>query len=410
MRLDYWLTDIHTGMLLSPIELGNVSWSMTVNDTSLTTTPDKKVGKDEVQQIDVPWEAVPGRTQSEKYEAVEPYKRGLAVFLLSDDDERDGRIGIPFLWGGITGRGDDWDSVTIEVSSIYAMLAKRYVVAEGAFGSPRSKNQLSYARMTMRGIASEIGRVCTDLKPGGQLPVDWTYLGEQHKHVGNEDNLKHNRNYWAWNIANISGQQVLDKLAGVQDGPDMQFRPYLTSDGRYVRSRFVAGTDEELYLGQTGNPYTFKCFRGGGNLEKLHVDYAQPVERWYGTGAGQDAETLTYKAEDLSLVNRERGFSLVEDTVSDTDANDVNILAGQVNGKLDAWEQPLMQFSGEFDMAQPGTPQLGLLWAGEACYLDLADYPDLPDGHYTCRVMQLSGDSSTRAKVLFDTQHVPWYE
>lgn len=409
MRIDYWLTDVRTGLLLDRIDLGDVSWSMTVNDTSLSTRPSKTVGKDEVQQIDVPWSAIPGRDQHERYASVEPLKRGIAAFAVSDEDDRDGRKGTPFIWGAITDKSDDWDSVTLTMSSVYGLLANRMVIAENAFGFPRSKSQLSYAGMTLRGIACEIIKVCLD-KPGGMLPVDLPYLGERHIRVGNEDNLKHNRNYWAWNVSNISGQQVLDKLAGVQDGVDMQFRPYLTDDGSHVRVRFVAGSDEEMFLPQTGNPYTFHCYRGGGDFEKIHVDYKQPTERWYATGAGDDAETLTYLAQDLSLVNIQDGFALVEDTMSDTDASNPDVLMGEANGKLSAWGTPIMQFSGEYDMNMPNVPQIGLLWAGEACYLDLQDYPDLPDSRYLCRVMEMSGDSSSRVKLKFDTQIVPWYE
>jgi hypothetical protein len=409
MKVEYWITDIRDGLLLHKVDLGNVSWSMTVNDASLTTQPDKKVGTNEVQQIDVPWSAIPGVTQHERYSAIEPFKKGVAVFLVSDEDERSGRKGTPFMWGGITNISSEWDSVTITVSSVYAMLKNRFAVREGDFEYPHSKNQLSYAKMTLRGIACEVIKVCTIEKPGGSLPVDLPYLGEQHNHLQNEDNLKHNRNYWAWNIANISGQQILDKLAGVRDGVDMQFRPYLTADNSHVRVMFVAGTDEEMYLPQTGRPYSFSCFDGGGTFEKLHVDYAQPIERWYATGAGQDAEVLTYLASDLSLVNMQNGFSLCENTISDSDASNPDILVGEANGKLNSWNTPIMQFSGEYDMSNGNTPTVGMIWPGELCYLNLSDYPNLPDKRYKCRIMEMSGNTSTRVKLTFDTQTVPWY-
>jgi hypothetical protein len=412
VRIDYWLTDIHTGQLLGKIDIGNTSWSMTVNDNALATVHDKKVGQDDVQDIDVPWSEIPGETQHEKYEAIEPNRRAIAAFLVNDNDERSGSIGTPFIWGGIVNKKDDWESVSLSIGSVYSMLADRFVVYEGQFQYPRSKNQISFSRMTMRGLESEVGRICTDMKPGGMLPVDWTYLGEQHRRVGNEDNNLHARNYWAWNVSNLSGKDVFDKLAGVRDGVDSQWRPYLTRDGHHVRLRFVAGTDEERYLGQSDSPVTFSCFPGGtgGNLQKVHVDYAQAVNRWYGTGAGEDAETLTYMAEDLTLVNKLMDYALVEKSLSDTDASNPDVLRGEVDGKLEAWRYPLMQLSGEFDMADDDTPLLGRIWPGEVCYVNLYEYPDLPNGKYAMRVMELSGDSSTTVKVVFDAQKVPYFD
>jgi hypothetical protein len=417
MRIDYWLTDVHTGLLLSKIDLGNVSWTMTVNDTSLTTAPSKSVGKDEVQQIDVPWTSIPGTTQRERYSSVEPNCKGIAAFFLTNEDERDGSTGSPFFWGVITNKSDDWDSVTLSVSSIYGLMENRYVIREGDFQYPRSKNQVSFSGMTLRGLACEVLKIGMD-KPGGALPLDLPYLGEKHNRIGNEDPTKHVRNYWAWNVSNISVQQVLDKLAGVSEGVDMQFRPYMY-DAHHIRVKFVGGSDEERYLSQSGVPFVFSCYDGGGTLENVHVDYSQPVMRWYGTGAGQDAEVLTYMSEDLSLVNGGKPYSLVEKCFSDTDASNPDVLRGEVDGKLESWKWPLMQMSGQFNMASTtraadgeeihATPVLGSMWAGEICYLELSDYPDLPDGKYPLRIMEMSGDSSMKVKLTFDVTRVPYF-
>lgn len=60
-----YITDAHDGTIITPIDLPSFTWSMTVNDSSLSTTPSKEVGVDDVSGITVPWNAVPGDTQRE---------------------------------------------------------------------------------------------------------------------------------------------------------------------------------------------------------------------------------------------------------------------------------------------------------------------------------------------------------
>lgn len=105
----------------------------------------------------------------------------------------------------------------------------------------------------------------------------------------------------------------------------MQWRPYLTADGQHVRERFLAGTDQSLYLGQS-HVYTLSVFPGGGTMENMSVSYQQPVMRVYGTGSGQDKTTQTALAQDLSLTQGENGMILTEQAYSDSDAKTLGLL------------------------------------------------------------------------------------
>jgi len=210
-------------------------------------------------------------------------------------------------------------------------------------------------------------------------------------------------------VQNLSGQGVFDKLRGVIDGVDCQWRPYLTASGDYVRNAFIAGSDEEKRLPFTGRPITFTSFQGGGNLDKVSIDNAQAISRWYGTGAGKDAETLTYLAQDLSMVNGAGHYMLREQAYSDTDDDKLNLLKGDVEGKLDTWRRPIMQLSGRFNINDPTLPRLSLINPGEPCYIDLYDWPDLPDGHYPSYIEELSGDGSDMVQVKFAVQTIPYF-
>lgn len=403
-----YITDAHDGTIITPIDLPSFTWSMTVNDSSLSTTPSKEVGVDDVSGITVPWNAVPGDTQREKYEAIESGRKAIALFWCNDDDLRDSTLGTPVLWGVVGAREDSWDSTTFNLDSVKSILANRFLVREGRFNNGTSTDTIRFSGMSMRGIASEVGYLCTNAKPGGSLPVDWAYRGEKHTPTSGQSKSVHERNYQAWNVSNLSGSDVFDKLAGVEDGVDMQWRPYLTEAGNAVRMMFVAGTDEQKYLGQKG-VYGFSCYPGGGTFENLKVTYQQPMQRVYATGSGQDAATLTAFAQDLTLVERSNPYMLMEAYYGDTDVDNVNLLRQHAQAQLSALSTPIMQMVGEYNLGDRHVPQLGEIWPGEIVQLALQGHPALPDGVYQQRIMEMSGDSANTVKIVFDVMTVPYF-
>lgn len=397
-----YLTDVHTGLIGAPIDIPSFSWSMDINDSSLSTTKNKKVGLDQVQNITVPWDTIPGSTQREKYEAIEAGHVGLCLMW-----ERDGTQ-TPILWGAISGREDTYESASFTVESVYSILGDRIVCREGAFKAGTSTDTITYTGMSMRGIASEVGYLCTNCKPGGELPVDWQYRGETHQRKNGENPTIHTRSYEAWNVGNQTGKQVFDKLAQVIDGVDMTFRPYL-SDSQHVRLKFTAGTDSNLYLGQN-IIHSFSSFKGGGTLENVKVTYSDPIQRVYATGAGQDKATLTALSQNLALVSTSSPMLLRETTMSDTDATNIDLLLKAADNALTSRLTPIMQIQADYYCDDENTPDMGDMWPGELVQLHLTDYPTLPNGVYTLRVMQMKGDSSSKISLLFDITTIPYYE
>lgn len=401
-----YTTDAKTGLLEDQIDIPNISWSVDVNDSGLSSTPARKVGQDSVQNVTIPWNAIPGNSQQARYDMLMPGAKGLALFWQTTTDIATGRIGTPVVWGVITNRTDAWDSTSVSVSSVYSLLANRYVVRPDFYKDGTSTDTLTFSGMTMRGIASEVGWLCTNAKQGGELPVDWTYRGEKHVRRGSENANTHTRSYTAWDIANLSGQKVLDDLETDLAGVDMQWRPYLTNDGYYVREKFVAGTDENRYLGQNMT-HGLAVFRGGGNFENMTVSYMQPVTRVYATGSGSDKTTMTAKAENLAMTGGQTGLILMETYMADSDAKDVKTLKGFASAELSAQDIPLMQVKGEIHFDDPQTPAPGSIWPGEVVDVNVQDHPALPDGSYRMRLMQMTGDASDKATLTFDTMAVP---
>ncbi len=83
-------------------------------------------------------------------------------------------------------------------------------------------------------------------------------------------------------------------------------------------------------------------------------------------------------------------------------------------GLLQANGRPLMQVKGEinaYDMDASGMPlhALGSFWPGEMFDISIQGFPDVPDGVYAMRLMQMSGDETGKVELTFDITTDPVY-
>lgn len=90
------------------------------------------------------------------------------------------------------------------------------------------------------------------------------------------------------------------------------------------------------------------------------------------------------------------------------------MLRGGATAMLQANRYPLMQVKGEinaFDGDASGLPlhALGSFWPGEVFDVSIQGFPDVPDGVYVLRLMQMSGDETGRVEVTFDIMRDPVY-
>lgn len=212
--------------------------------------------------------------------------------------------------------------------------------------------------------------------------------------------------YKDYNIANHSCAQILKNIASADGGPDMQFRPY-QSDAQHIRFRFEAGSDGDIYL-RNKQELSLDSGPYGGSLEQVKIDRAAPVMRVYGTGSGTDAGTLCAMSEDLSLTGRVTDpWPLRESVLGVSDAKLYGMLKSRTDASLNANRRPLAQFSGVIDVDDTdaaGNPlhPLGSFWPGETFHISIEGYPDWPDGVYVMRLMQMSGDETSKVTLKFD--------
>ena len=67
-----YLYDTVSGQLAQEIDIPSFTWSMTVSDSSFSTTKDKGVGDDEVSGLELPWSQIPGDDPAARAAALQP--------------------------------------------------------------------------------------------------------------------------------------------------------------------------------------------------------------------------------------------------------------------------------------------------------------------------------------------------
>lgn len=407
-----YLFDAVTGLLAQPIDIPSVSWTLTVANCALATEQDKDVGADDAGSLTLPWSAVPGATNAAKHGAILPHRRGLV--LMWD--------GIPVIAGIIGDRTDSWLDTDFSLLSIMDVLASRYIVPEGTFGrgTVRVKSTdygqeaeggeasvkigsvttstVRYDKRSYRAIACDLVRLATEAKPGGALPLVLPYLGESGTR---------SREYYGYNVSNNDCAKLLNELANVEKGPDIQFRPEF-KDATHVQWRLIAGSDSEpRFTGLSPVP-TLTCFPGGGTAQNLKVAHSGPVMRVYETGSGTDRATLCYLAEDLTLCNRLDPWPLMETNKSNTDDDSASLVKTHALAELADVSAPLAQITCEVNAMDPYNPvKPGYVWPGEPVDLYVEGHPSIPDGTYSLRLMEMGGDLGATVTLTFDIMEDP---
>ena len=120
-----YLFDSMTGLLAEQIDLPSFSWTLSVGDCSLSTTRDKGTGEGDASGLRLPWPAVPGSTAAERHEAIAMWRRGIVLMW----------GGAPVVAGVIGPKSGTAQDVSIDLLSPLEVLAHRYAVREGTFGT-----------------------------------------------------------------------------------------------------------------------------------------------------------------------------------------------------------------------------------------------------------------------------------
>lgn len=401
-----WFFDGLTGVLDREINIGSFSWRVTVSDSSFETSKDRNVGKDELTGFSLPWEVFGDVSESERRDLVAPYRRGLC--LMWEDSRK--RL-FPIVAGIISSLSEKRTEAQISLDSPLSVLSRRFLVHDNDFGTNSEHTApgvFEYKGLSLRAIACRVIDVCTNRRKNGRLPLELPYLGER----GN-----HERTYKDNDIQNLSCADILKKIANVQDGVDMQFRPVYDETAHRVFWRFVAGDDVNKTI-STANTHYFINSQRLQTLQDITIDHSNHCNRIYSVGATLEDQELSVTAmvENMSMCENENPYIMTEACISDSETENYNLLRGHALNLLNAQARPLIQIKGSFNLSDisdaTGEPvyNIGKIYAGERADVLIKNFPTIRERLFECRIMELSGNNSDTVNIVFDVTSDPFFE
>lgn len=196
------------------------------------------------------------------------------------------------------------------------------------------------------------------------------------------------RNYHGYDM--VSFGQRLQELTQVDGGPDVLFKPYLTTSGgaRFIRHAMRVGTP---YLTQPGVPMLFDY---PSNLTDITVagDGANDANTAYVKGTGNESGTQYGYASETTLVSM--GWPLL-------DMVDSGHTSSSVQSTLDSWAvADVALYSAQPEQWQTtvladAEPRLGSYSSGHYVNYAVKDHLWLRDGIYSWRLIGMSRTSTT---------------
>lgn len=362
------------GMLGRQLDVPDLSWSRGVGSASMAggVGASAAVGTSAVS-LRLPWSAFEADGVMPDPAALNdmlmPRKRGLV--LMWD--------GVPWVAGLIGERTDDLDGTSFPVESLSSLLSARLATPNVTTGLAKSRSHWSgLSRGTLAKRVVQAG-----LERGG-LPI--TFEADE---AGS-----HSLTLPGFDLGSARVSDVLRRIVEDEDGPDVDFRPYLTQAGT-LAWRMVTGTEASPFISQA---VTHALDMSHLVAFRQIVSASRVAHRVWGTGAGQDEGTLLARVSDTDAL--EHGWPLLEAVVSDTSADSQARVDALARAHLLAFRRPLAQW--EATIRADGPVPLGALVPGDAVTLHVRDFPTIPDGNYLLRVMEMSGNTGMDVRVVFD--------
>lgn len=245
-------------------------------------------------------------------------------------------------------------------------------------------NDLVLNNFTLRGIAREI--IANSLAPTGYgLPID----------VPAAETGTNTRTYEGYDLATVWDRLI--ELSKVIDGPELDFRPYLTSTGLNLRWELLIGSPT------LGDQATAAVWDYGGALSQIDIDVngsASSCTKAWAKGSGTERTMTAGYAADATLVGL--GYPATDFVDNDhTSATEKSTLDSYAAADLEKFQAPTETWkcSVRIDGTSRGanvSPKLGTWALGDAPQFGISGHPWIADGQYRRRIIGYSdGDDST---------------
>ena len=360
-----YLFQTASGLIGPKLKYESVTWSSSLNDTESMKF---ELRKSDLPKVDLNY-------------WLSPWWAG--VVLLWD--------GFPVVAGPITSiPTESFYDMSIECRGIRAILARRLVIDEQSDWNTLSKKKVSYKGISLGTIAKRVVQLA-EQKPGGALPIAYPYA---------DQSANHERNYQSFNLSNIFVDDVLTKLSGVTDGPDIMFRPRLVHDGQLIFD-MLYGSEDNPRIPQKFEP-VWDTTAAKGQVEDLRITRTglYQTHRVFATGAGMDEGTLIRMAQDLGPTAK--GYPLLESVEAYQSVETPAVLQNHAVGVVRQNKNQLLEIS--MTVRADGTFPLGTFFPGDLVTIIVKGWGGLKDGALQARLLNINGNDSSNVKMALQLE------
>lgn len=283
----------------------------------------------------------------------------------------------------------------LECKGIRAVLQHRFVIKEQEDWAYLAASKVRYDALSFGTIAQRVVRLCME-KPGGSLPISFPL--PESTAPGDKE---HQRTYAGYNLGNINGDQVLDKLSSISNGPDIMFRPKLV-DGNTLTFEMWHGLSEAYpYIPQTKTPvWDTTAVQGEVTDLDMTTTGTYQVNRVFATGANQNESLIIRMAMDAAPITQ--GYPLLESVESYGDIKNRDIILSHAKANLAQNSKKLVEI--QATVRADGEHRLGTFWPGDRCQLVIKGWRSLPDGVHNMRLLNMNGSDDNNVRMSLQTE------
>lgn len=290
----------------------------------------------------------------------------------------------------------DYDAVTGELklgaAGIWSLLDKVKVLnwAQITAGTPVTRTSMDLTGLSLGSIAREVIRLSVFGNPDNPgLPIVLPDILE----AGTNE-----RHYKGYELAWVG--DVLRKLAGVEDGPDIRLQPRFNgSDPTRIEWAMTHGSTASPLLYQAGDDWIWDATveESGVSGISLQTDGSGMADRVWQPGTGSELEMKLATAQDTTLITT-AGYPWTEADAASKDVEDPGILQTHANAGMAAARRPIETWS--VNVRANTSPQLGAYTPGDFAEINVpAGNPMIDPGRSRIRLMAVDGDNTMTVKL-----------
>lgn len=364
------LFQVTTGAIGPQVRFRNVSWSLSLNEPESLSL--------EISKTDIPL------VDRELWLA--PWWAGILYRW----------NGAPIFAGPIVSiPSESFDSAKLECKGIRGLLDRRLVVEEQSL----DWSQLAYSRINLSGYSyGTVAQLVVQIaqkKPGGSLPIRFPIPPTDASF-----DPTHAMKFDGYNLSDLSCNDVLSKLSGLLNGPDIMFKP-VVEDGSRVYWDMIYGDEWSPTIPQSFTPVWDSTAVQG---EVVDIDMTNTgsyqSNRVYVTGKGENTATPIKVAQDPSALVK--GFPLLESVQNYSDIASGTLLQNNAQAVLEANKKSLVEV--QATVRADGEHKLGTFWPGWSAHLIIKGWLTLPDGMHVMRILNISGSDTDSVRMSLQTK------